>query len=40
MSLTLAVSSLLTDTYDQTFSKYEALYNLPVLTPTLDQWGC
>jgi Bacterial Ig-like domain (group 2)/Abnormal spindle-like microcephaly-assoc'd, ASPM-SPD-2-Hydin len=33
------VSSLLTDTYDLTFSKYEALYKLPVLTPTLDQLG-
>ncbi len=33
------VSSLITDTYDQTFSKYKALYNLPVLTPTLDQLG-
>ena len=31
------VSSLLTDTYDQTFAKYKALYNLPVLSPTLDQ---
>jgi len=33
------VSSLLTDTYDLTFSKYEALYNLPVRTPTQDQLG-
>jgi hypothetical protein len=33
------VSSLLSDTYDLTFSKYEALYKLPVLTPTLDQLG-
>jgi hypothetical protein len=31
------VSSLLSDTYDQTFQKYKALYNLPVLSPTLDQ---
>ncbi len=31
------VSSLLSDTYDQTFQKYEALYNLPVLSPTLDK---
>ena len=31
------VSSLISDTYDLTFSKYEALYKLPVLTPTLDQ---
>jgi peroxiredoxin len=36
---TTHVSSLLSDTYDLTFSKYEALYNLPVLTPTLDQLG-
>ncbi len=33
------VSSLLTDTYDLTFSKYQSVYNLPVLTPTLDQLG-
>jgi Bacterial Ig-like domain (group 2) len=33
------ISSLISDTYDQTFSKYEALYILPVLTPTLDQMG-
>ena len=33
------VSSLLSDTYDLTFGKYEALYKLPVLTPTLDQLG-
>ena len=33
------VSSLITDTYDQTFAKYEAVYKLPVLTPTLDQIG-
>jgi hypothetical protein len=33
------VSSLISDTYNQTFSKYEALYNLPVLSPTLDQIG-
>ena len=32
-------SSLLTDTYNQTFSKYKALYKLPVLSPTLDQAG-
>ena len=31
------ISSLISDTYDQTFSKYEALYQLPVLSPTLDQ---
>jgi len=31
------VSSLLSDTYDLTFSKYEAVYKLPVLTPTMDQ---
>jgi len=29
--------SLISDTYDMTFSKYEALYKLPVLSPTLDQ---
>jgi len=33
------VSSLLSDTYDLTFSKYKALYKLPVLSPTLDQLG-
>ena len=33
------VSSLLSDTYDLTFSKYEAVYKLPVLTPTQDQLG-
>lgn len=33
------VSSLLTDTYDLTFTKYKAVYKLPVLTPTLDQLG-
>ena len=31
------VSSLISDTYDQTFAKYKSLYNLPVLSPTLDQ---
>jgi len=31
--------SLLSDAYDQTFSKYERVYNLPVLSPTLDQLG-
>jgi Bacterial Ig-like domain (group 2) len=31
------VSSLLSDTYDLTFSKYEAVYKLPVLTPPMDQ---
>ena len=31
------VSSLISDTYDQTFRKYIALYKLPVLSPTLDQ---
>jgi Bacterial Ig-like domain (group 2)/Abnormal spindle-like microcephaly-assoc'd, ASPM-SPD-2-Hydin len=30
-------SSLISDTYNQTFSKYKALYKLPVLSPTLDQ---
>ncbi len=33
------VSSLISDTYDLTFSKYEAVYKLPVLTPTMDQLG-
>ena len=36
---TAHVSSLISDTYDQTFSKYEALYKLPVLSLTLDQLG-
>src|SRR5205823_5036869 len=31
--------SLLSDAYDQTFAKYERLYNLPVVSPTLDQLG-
>ncbi len=31
--------SLLGDVYTQTFQKYEALYKLPVLSPTLDQIG-
>ncbi len=31
--------SLLSDTYDETFSKYERLYKLPVVSPTLDQLG-
>jgi hypothetical protein len=39
MPTTGQTSSLLTDTYDQTFSQYKAVYNLPVLTPTLDQLG-
>ena len=34
-----AGDSLISDTYNQTFSKYEALYNLPVLSLTLDQLG-
>jgi hypothetical protein len=33
------MSSLISDTYDLTFGKYKALYNLPVLSPTLDQMG-
>jgi len=32
-------SSLLTDTYSQTFTKYKALYKLPILSLTLDQLG-
>jgi hypothetical protein len=31
------ISSLISDTYDQTFAKYKALYQLPVLTPTQTQ---
>ncbi|HEY7616476.1 MAG TPA: choice-of-anchor D domain-containing protein, partial [Terriglobales bacterium] len=31
--------SLISDTYDQTFSKYKALYTLPVLNLSLDQLG-
>ena len=31
------ISSMISDTYDQTFSKYEALFKLPVLTPTQQQ---
>ncbi len=33
------VSSLISDTYNLTFTKYKALYKLPVLSPTLDQMG-
>lgn len=39
MPTTGQISSLLTDTYNQTFSLYKQLYNLPVLSPTLDQLG-
>ena len=35
--LTTHVSSLISDTYDDTFRKYKALYKLPVLSLTLDQ---
>jgi len=31
--------SLISDAYDQAFSKYERLYKLPVVSPTLDQLG-
>src|SRR6266700_4242972 len=31
--------SLLSDAYDQAFSKYKQLYKLPVVSPTLDQLG-
>src|SRR5436190_1965522 len=31
--------SLLSDAYDQAFNKYERLYKLPVVSPTLDQLG-
>ena len=33
------VSSLISDTYNQTFAKYKALYKLPVKSLTLDQLG-
>jgi hypothetical protein len=39
MPSTNLISSLLTDTYNQTFSSYKQVYNLPVLSPTLDQLG-
>jgi hypothetical protein len=39
MPTTGQTSSLLTDTYNQTFSLYKQVYNLPVLSPTLDQLG-
>ncbi|HXY51180.1 MAG TPA: hypothetical protein VEI01_17140 [Terriglobales bacterium] len=39
VSGTVHTSSLLSDTYDFTFYKYKQLYNLPVLTPTLDAIG-
>ena len=32
-------SSLISDTYNQTFSKYKALFKLPILSLTLDQLG-
>ena len=32
-------TSLIADTYNQTFSLYKQLYNLPVLSPTLDRLG-
>ncbi len=32
-------SSLISDTYNQTFAKYKAVYKLPVLSLTLDQLG-
>ena len=32
-------SSLISDTYNQTFTKYKALYKLPILSLTLDQLG-
>ena len=31
------VHSMIGDTYDMTFQKYEAVYNLPILSPTQDQ---
>jgi hypothetical protein len=39
MPSTGQVTSLMADTYNQTFSLYKQLYNLPVLSPTLDQLG-
>jgi hypothetical protein len=39
MPSTGQTSSLLADTYNQTFSLYKQMYNLPVLSPTLDQAG-
>ena len=35
--LTPHISSLISDTYDDTFKKYKAVYKLPVLSLTLDQ---
>jgi hypothetical protein len=39
MPSTNTTASLLSDTYNQTFSLYKQVYNLPVLSPTLDQLG-
>jgi hypothetical protein len=39
MPSTGQTTSLIADTYNQTFSLYKQLYNLPVLSPTLDQLG-
>jgi len=39
MSSTGQTTSLIADTYNQTFSLYKQMYNLPVLSPTLDQLG-
>jgi hypothetical protein len=39
MPSTNMAASLLTDTYNQTFSLYKQVYNLPVLSPSLDQLG-
>jgi hypothetical protein len=39
MPSTGQISSLLSDTYNQIFSLYKQVYNLPVLSPTLDQAG-
>ncbi len=37
MPTTGQTSSLLADTYSQTFILYKQVYNLPVLSPSLDQ---
>lgn len=39
MPSTGQTTSLIADTYNQTFSLYKQVYNLPVLSPTLDQLG-
>jgi hypothetical protein len=39
MPSTGQTSSLIADTYNQTFSLYKQVFNLPVLSPSLDQLG-